>query len=1084
MMKESKPEKKTKLKEKPTRIPDSRESIWDKAVTEYLQSIKKLNTESARSHRFAMLVHELLQLEPNFIEEYVSGIEKYVKTKNKDRLLRGEMDNLFGNAIIEFEANINKKRREAEEQLRRYVAILWSREKKNLRKPYICIATDGESFITYTPLIADSEAKEIAPEDVVLTILEESDWHRLKPYEIFYWLDRNFLRKEILPPTSESIVKDFGLKSHAFQLTSKSLTEIWNKVKDKGNYAVIYDGWDKYLRIVYGSKVAADDLFVSHTYLASLAKLMAWIRITGTSSLPDDKQILDMLKGELFKSQGIENFIEEDFFSWIAREETNEIGVAAMRWLFSLLQNYNLRELSEDVLKSLYQELVDPATRHNLGEFYTPDWLAHRMVIKMLKDNPEAKVLDPACGSGTFLYFSIRMKREQLGDKVSVLKKILDQVCGMDIHPLATIIAKTNYILALGDLLKKRKSAISIPVYLADTIKLPERWSADPESDYSFNIDSRQVFVPTKMLEDANMYDIAIELSKEYAYQRKSKNISKESFLVYLRAQSFGAQDEATITDAMYEIAKVFKEFIDIGRDTIWAYVIKNIYRPLFLRYRFDVIIGNPPWIAFRFLEPDYQAFLRRQIVDDYKLLIGRAELITQMEIATLFLIRCSDLYSKEGALIGFVLPRSIFSSDQHQRLREHSFRFKEAPDFHLSFKEVWDCEKVDPLFKVPACVIFAEKIKKKRIEKNIPIHSIVGKLNRKNASLNDSEQKLTIEKDKLSLHKIGKRIFWASGVAAKASKPSFYKERFANGATIYPRPFWFVKVKQSPIGVNPDMPLLETADRALEQAKDAYKGLSLSGTIESKFIYATLLSTDLLPFGHLDYRMVILPIMPVEDHYGLTSVKEAEGSGNIGLAKWLERVQKEWETRRGSKAEKMTALEWLNYRRKLVNQNPVTKYRVLYNVSGTYITACVVQNEKIIFSSDSQDISAGGFLADYKTYYCQLSSELEAYYLSSILNAPIINALIKPMQSRGLWGPRDICKKVLDLPIPKYDKNISAHVKLVGLSADCAKKVAEWQKNDGPDKIKSIGKLRAVVRQLLDKELGQIDKLVKDLLK
>ena len=48
---------------------------------------------------------------------------------------------------------------------------------------------------------------------------------------------------------------------------------------------------------------------------------------------------------------------------------------------------------------------------------------------------------------------------------------------GADIHPLAVIIAKTNYILALGDLLKKRKSTITIPVYLADTLKLPERWA-------------------------------------------------------------------------------------------------------------------------------------------------------------------------------------------------------------------------------------------------------------------------------------------------------------------------------------------------------------------------------------------------------------------------------------------------------------------------------------------------------------------------------------------------------------------------------------------------------------------------------
>jgi hypothetical protein len=61
-------------------------------------------------------------LQPGFIEDYVAGIEKYVKVKQKDRLLRGHVDNLFGNLVIEFECDLNKTRREAGEQLQRYVA--------------------------------------------------------------------------------------------------------------------------------------------------------------------------------------------------------------------------------------------------------------------------------------------------------------------------------------------------------------------------------------------------------------------------------------------------------------------------------------------------------------------------------------------------------------------------------------------------------------------------------------------------------------------------------------------------------------------------------------------------------------------------------------------------------------------------------------------------------------------------------------------------------------------------------------------------------------------------------------------------
>jgi hypothetical protein len=152
--------KQSKLTEKATRIPDTRESLWQEAIAQYLHDVEKQNKEQARSHRFAMLVQQLLGVEPDFIANYISGIEQSLKVKQEDRMLKGEADNLFGNIIIEFEANISKKRAEAEEQLRRYTAILWSQEPIDSRKPYLCIATDGVRFVSYSPKLAEPTAKD------------------------------------------------------------------------------------------------------------------------------------------------------------------------------------------------------------------------------------------------------------------------------------------------------------------------------------------------------------------------------------------------------------------------------------------------------------------------------------------------------------------------------------------------------------------------------------------------------------------------------------------------------------------------------------------------------------------------------------------------------------------------------------------------------------------------------------------------------------------------------------------------------------------------------------------------------------
>jgi hypothetical protein len=166
---------------------------------------------------------------------------------------------------------------------------------------------------------------------------------------------------EIMAPRSENIVKNFGPRSHAFQVAAWTLLTLWEQLKGKPEFAVVYEAWERYLGIVYGTVLADDKLFIRHTYLATLAKLMVWACLVGGAA-PDGAQIQAVLEGQFFKDQCIENFPEKDFFSWPARADARETGIEVARQLLRLLRNYNLQELSEDVMKSLYQELVDPKT--------------------------------------------------------------------------------------------------------------------------------------------------------------------------------------------------------------------------------------------------------------------------------------------------------------------------------------------------------------------------------------------------------------------------------------------------------------------------------------------------------------------------------------------------------------------------------------------------------------------------------------------------------------------------------------------------------------------------------------------------
>lgn len=86
-------------------------------------------------------------------------------------------------------------------------------------------------------------------------------------------------------------------------------------------------------------------------------------------------------------------------------------------------------------------------------------------------------------------------------------------------------------------------------------------------------------------------------------------------------------------------------------------------------------------------------------------------------------------------------------------------------------------------------------------------------------------------------------------------------------------------------------------------------------------------------------------------------------------------------------------------------------------------------------------------------------------------------------MQSRGQWGPRDIHKKVLEFPIPRFESSKKEHVQLAELGKACSQKVVYWLKAEGPGKTRSIGRLRTMVRKMLQQEFKEIDELTREVL-
>lgn len=253
---------------------------------------------------------------------------------------------------------------------------------------------------------------------------------------------------------------------------------------------------------------------------------------------------------------------------------------------------------------------------------------------------------------------------------------------------------------------------------------------------------------------------------------------------------------------------------------------------------------------------------------------------------------------------------------------------------------------------------------------------------------------------------------------------------------------------------------------------------------MESKFLFNVVTGSELLPFGHTTLPVAVLPIEPNSRKFRLVFSGEAASKGFKGLKRWLDRAETVWNEKRSERQKllKTDVYTWLDYQNKLTKQNPKTKFKVLYNTSGTYLAACVVEAGAREIRIDDTTIKLSGLISDHKTYFYDTSDKDEALFLVAFLNAPIIDKLIKPMQSRGLWGERDIHKKVLELPIPRYKPASKLHERLVMLSKECHKKVNKLAP-DLEEKYVSIGKMRSEIKETLKSEIAEIDSTVRQLL-
>ena len=311
------------------------------------------------------------------------------------------------------------------------------------------------------------------------TLDNEACWSLL--YE---WLrDRALFSRADIFLDRASIEEHFGPGSPHYQKDITRLRALYNRHAASETVQVKRRLWDNLLRAALGEVASTsrglDDLFVRHTYLTAVIGLAVQATFGIDIARLAESDPAGLLKGrQLQNATGLHGIVESDFFAWPTEVAG---GLPLIKTLARRIARFDWAKAPPDIGAILYETVIPPAERRQLGEYYTPDWLARVMVRELVTKPLDQRVLDPACGSGTFIveavaHFLAAAERDGLRPRAA-LDKLLVAVTGIDVHPVAVHLARAAWVLAARPAIQAAVRAgydtsISVPVYLGDALQL------------------------------------------------------------------------------------------------------------------------------------------------------------------------------------------------------------------------------------------------------------------------------------------------------------------------------------------------------------------------------------------------------------------------------------------------------------------------------------------------------------------------------------------------------------------------------------------------------------------------------------
>lgn len=183
--------------------------------------------------------------------------------------------------------------------------------------------------------------------------------------------------------------------------------------------------------------------------------------------------------------------------------ERLELSENDLSYIVSLLEEYSLLDADRDVIADAFEELIGTSFRGSKGQFFTPRNVV-QMMIDVLQPKEGERLLDPACGSGGFLAYTLKYFMEKNASGYDIL--------GIDKDLFLVKIAKI-YMSLIGN--------NNYHIFCENSLELPSVWGK--ETRKIVKIDSFDLILTNPPF-GAKIPVVGRELLKQYKLGHVWKN--------------------------------------------------------------------------------------------------------------------------------------------------------------------------------------------------------------------------------------------------------------------------------------------------------------------------------------------------------------------------------------------------------------------------------------------------------------------------------------------------------------------------------------------------------------------------------